>query len=217
VTERRRARRLDPARRVGGLFAAAAVLAGLAACGTSGHGTAEGTSEPAPASTPDTNIPPSLTNGPPLTTPASSPPTTTAAPTTATPAAASSTAPHSTCTNITVRVIPGSASLGQEIAALQFTNEGTKSCVLVGFPAVTLLRKGQVIGSASQPSSLGTSKLTLAAGDVAESILHDYTQTCNAPLSDSVRVRVPGSTTTAIRPTILRACILRVDKLGPPQ
>jgi hypothetical protein len=118
---------------------------------------------------------------------------------------------------VTVRVIPGSASLGQEIAALQFTNAATRSCVLVGFPVVTLLRKGQAIGGTSQPSSRGTSKWTLAPGDVAESILHDYTQTCNAPLSDSVRVRVPGSTTTVIRPAVLRGCILRVDRLGPPQ
>jgi hypothetical protein len=118
---------------------------------------------------------------------------------------------------VTVRVIRGSASVGQEIAALQFTNEGTTTCTLVGFPTVTLLRKGNLIGDPSQPSTPGaTSKRTLAPGEIAESVLHDYSS-CNAPLSDSLRVQVPGSTTIAIRPAELRGCILRVDRLGPPQ
>jgi hypothetical protein len=131
---------------------------------------------------------------------------------------ASSAAPRSTCTSVSVRVIRGSASLGQEIAALQFTNDGTRACVLVGFPIVTLLRKGQQLGNPSLPSSPGSvSKRTLAPGDTAESVLHDYTQTCNSALSDSLRVQVPGSSITAIRPAELRGCILRVDKLGPPQ
>ena len=82
---------------------------------------------------------------------------------------------------------------------------------------MTLLRKGNQVGNPSQPSALGaTSTRTLAPGDIAESVLHDYSS-CNAPLSDSMRVQVPGSSTIAIRPAVLRGCILRVDKLGPPQ
>jgi hypothetical protein len=115
-----------------------------------------------------------------------------------------------------VRVIRGSASLGQEIAALQFSNSGSTRCVLNGFPTVTLLLKGARLGQPSQPGSIGTSTRTLAPGDTAESLLHDYTN-CQAPLSDEIRVVVPGSTIAAIRPGQMRGCVLRVDKLGPPE
>lgn len=112
-------------------------------------------------------------------------------------------------------MIRGSASLGQEIAALQFVNTGSARCVLVGYPHATLLRKGKQIGQPSQPSSTRQSIRRLAPGDVAQSMLHDYSS-CNAPLSDNVRVTVPGTNRTAVRPAQLRGCILRVDRLGPP-
>lgn len=209
---------MTQARRGGTLLAGVALVGALASCTSSSkHAAQTVTSLPA-VSTPVVSAP------------ASSPVDSSSVPVPSTPApstsvssttpvrASSPAAPRSTCTTVTVRVIRGSASLGQEIAALQFTNEGTRSCVLVGFPTVTLLRKNQVLGTASQPSTpSSTSRLILGPGEVAESVLHDYTQTCNANLSDNVRVQVPGSTTTAIRPAELRGCILRVDKLGPPQ
>jgi hypothetical protein len=123
--------------------------------------------------------------------------------------------PQTTCTSIDVRVIRGSASLGQEIAALQFVNSGSEACVLVGYPTATLFSKGKQIGQPSKPSSTRRSSRKLQPGDVAESLLHDYSS-CNAPLSDSVKVTVPGTTQTAIRPAQLRGCILRVDRLGAP-
>jgi hypothetical protein len=114
-------------------------------------------------------------------------------------------------------VIPGGASLGQEFAALQFTNSGKRTCGLVGFPDVTLLRKGTQVGQSSQPAT-GTSRRTLAPGAVAESKLYDYTQSCQAPLSDEIKVVVPGSTIIYARPQFqMRACVLRVTKLGPPE
>ena len=115
------------------------------------------------------------------------------------------------------RVTPGGARFGEQIAGLQFTNEGTATCVLAGYPTVSLLLDGRVIGQPSQPASDTESLRRLRPGEVAESLLHDYTQTCQAPLSDSVRVQVPGSAQIVIRPDMeLRACVLRVDKLGPP-
>jgi eukaryotic-like serine/threonine-protein kinase len=112
-------------------------------------------------------------------------------------------------------VIRGSASPGAEFAALQFTNIGATSCTLYGYPAVTLLLKGSRIGTPSQPATTSTSRMTLRPGDTAESKLNDYTN-CQAPLSDSIRVVAPGSTIHAVRPGQLRACILRVSKLGVP-
>lgn len=117
-----------------------------------------------------------------------------------------------------MRVLPGGASFGEQIAGLQFVNEGHTTCVLVGYATVTLLLNGQVIGQPSEPASAATSKRTLRPGQAAESLLHDYTQTCQAPLSDSVRVRVPGTRQTIVRPGMqLRACVLRVDRLTAPE
>jgi hypothetical protein len=112
-------------------------------------------------------------------------------------------------------VIRGSASPGAEFAALQFTNIGADSCTLVGYPTVTLLLKGQLLGTPSQPASTARSRITLRPGDTAESKLNDYTS-CQAPLSDYVRVVVPGSTISAARPAQLRACTLRVSALAVP-
>jgi hypothetical protein len=198
--------------RVRALLGAAALVASLAACTSSSTHGADVISPATTASTPASPTPSLSSATAPSSSSASSPKSSTPAPSTHTSAA-----PRSTCTSLTVRVIRGSASLGQEIAALQFTNEGTTSCTLFGFPTVTLLRNGNAVGNPSQPSTVGTtSQRTLAPGDIAESVLHDYSS-CNAPLSDSLRVQVPGSSTSAIRPAVMRACILRVDKLGPPQ
>jgi hypothetical protein len=82
---------------------------------------------------------------------------------------------------------------------------------------VTLYLHGKSVGDPSQPSSIRRSARTLKPGGVAESLLHDYTQTCQAPLSDSVHVQVPGTSITYLRPHMqLRACVLRVDRLGAP-
>jgi hypothetical protein len=117
-----------------------------------------------------------------------------------------------------VRVIQGGAINGEQIAGLQFTNDGSAPCLLVGYPTITLLLHGQLIGRPSEPATSAASRRRLEPGAVAESLLHDYTQTCQAPLSDTIRVTVPGSTQTYLRPGLqLRACVLRVDKLGEPE
>jgi Protein of unknown function (DUF4232) len=110
---------------------------------------------------------------------------------------------------VSVRVLPGGAEHGQEIAGLYFTNTGSTRCTLNGYPTATLLRNGKQIGQPSRPSTTATSSRTLGPGDVAESLLHDYTQTCQAPLSDAIRVTIPGTSKSIIRPGIqLRACIV---------
>ena len=197
--------------------ALAVVAIGAAACTSSGTGTGK-TAASAAALTPSVPVVSSPSVAPPSSVAASTP-VSTPAPTSPKPPPSRTTtaAARSTCTSVSVRTIQAGASPGQEIESLQFTNSGTSTCVLNGFPVVTLLRNGAQIGQASQPSTQGSSSLSLAPGEVAESVLHDYTQTCQAPLSDELRVTVPGMNTTAIRPAQMRACILRVDRLGPPQ
>jgi hypothetical protein len=106
--------------------------------------------------------------------------------------------------------------MGQEIAALQFTNDGSKPCELFGYPTVTLLRQGRPLGKPSLPATSAVSRRTLAPGGTAESLLRDFVGNCQAPLSDTVRVVAPGSTQSFSRPFVLRACVLRVDRLGAP-
>lgn len=205
------------------LLAAGAAVA-LAGCSSSGGKqaaddpviSAPATTAPAPtsaAAVPSTAAAPSA--------PASTTASSTSAAPSHSPAAASSTSrptvvPRSTCTRIGIRILPGGATFGEEIAGLQFTNEGTTTCRLVGYPTVTLLRQGRPIGRPSQPATTAGSTRTLAPGEVAESLLHDNIRNCQAPLSDTVRVVAPGSTISASRPMQLRACVVRIDPLGAP-
>jgi Protein of unknown function (DUF4232) len=173
---------------------------------------------PTAAETTTSPVPPQ-TSAPPDTTPATSPDTSSSEPTsTAATTSSAPPPPGTTCKSLTVRVLPGGASFGEQIAGLDFVNDSHTTCMLVGYPTVTLLLNGQVIGRPSEPSSPAKSTRTLRPGQVAESLLHDYTQTCQAPLSDSVRVRVPGTRKTITRPGMqLRACVLRVDRLTAPE
>ena len=114
---------------------------------------------------------------------------------------------------MTVRVLRGSADRGREFAALQFTNTGSRRCQLAGYPTVTLLRCGGSSSAASRSRpSTGPSAYTLAPGDTAESKLNDYT-TCNAPLSDQIRVVAPGSTQS---PRPARSQLRGVHPAGRP-
>lgn len=200
-------------RRIGAL-----VIAGLtlSACTSSGNIA----SAPPPSSAAPVSTPAPSTAAPTITAPISSAAPSTASASTSTSASSTSpAAPHSTCTDLSIRVLPGGASPGQEIAAVQFTNAGSATCQLVGYPTVQLFRNGSQIGTRSQPSTPGVvSTRQLAPGEIAESLVHDYTQTCQAPLSDTVRIIVPGSSKTYLRPGMqLRACVLRVDRLGAPE
>lgn len=210
---------MSAARRAGALVTAALVLAPLSACTSSSRpGAAEvlDSATDVPFSGPDEPSTAAVPSAPSLPSTSSSPPAPATRTTTNTSAGnPPPTAARSTCTSLTIRVIRGSASAGRELAALQFTNDGSTPCLLIGYPTVTLLLNGRPIGTPSEPSSRASSSRTLAPGDTAESMLFDYTS-CQAPLSDQIRVGVPGSPKAAVRPGQLRACLLRVDKLGAP-
>jgi hypothetical protein len=207
--------------RPGLLVAGPVLVAGLlAACSSSSGGSTPPTVGSTSAPAPSTSAP--VTTAPPTVASTSTPAPTTSAPATTAPAstppasASSSAAPRSTCTDIGIRVIRGSAVSGREFAALQFTNNGASACDLYGYAAVTLQLNGKTIGSASLPSGTATSHRHLAPGETAESQLNDYTD-CQAPLSDTIHVQAPGSDTATSRPGQLRACRLRVSPLGAPE
>ena len=125
---------------------------------------------------------------------------------------------RSSCTKLTVRVLLGSGAPGYEFAALEFVNDGRSACTLTGVPAVTLLLDGKKIGTASQPSSDRARFRTyrLAPGAVAESKLKDFSS-CNAPLSQSIKVVAPGTDISSKRPGQLRACKLVVYPIAAPE
>ena len=85
-----------------------------------------------------------------------------------------------------------------------------------GYPTVTLLRGGATVGHPSVPAGGATSRFTLAPGATAESTLKDYSS-CQAPLSDEIRVVAPGSSITTTRAGQLRACALKVSALATPE
>ena len=213
--------------KVAALAVAAVLLA--AGCSSSGGSQADDpvVSRP-PVSTPSTQTTLEVVGPTPTISAPTSVPSTPAAPSDVTPSTTPPTPAHSThvtappivqrssCTKLTIRAIPGGASVGQEIAALQFTNDGSTPCELFGYPTVTLLRAGKPLGRPSQPASTALSHRTLAPGDTAESLLRDYVGNCQAPLSDAIRVVAPGSTQSLSRPFVLRVCVLRTDRLGAP-
>lgn len=207
---------MSGARSLRALVLTVTVLAALTACSSSDGSSSPPTSASVAPPVTSAAVPSTVPVSP--STPTSAPPT---SPTAKTSAAQSSpanatAAPRSTCTTVSVRVIPGGAEPGVEIAALQFTNDGTKKCRLVGFPTAQLVLKGNAIGRPSEPTSeTATSGMTLKPGDTAESLLRDFSG-CQAPLSDNVRVTVPGSDQTVTRRGRLRACTLRVGPLRQP-
>ncbi|GAB2470376.1 hypothetical protein GCM10027265_19330 [Jatrophihabitans fulvus] len=122
-----------------------------------------------------------------------------------------------TCTNLIVRVIPGGAVRGAEIAGVQYENSSSRSCTITGVPTAQLRRGGRDVGPVSEPTNAPVRPYTLEPGAVGESLLQDFS-TCNAPLSDQIRVTVPTRTgnalKTVVRPIQLRACTLRLAPVG---
>lgn len=207
------------------VLAATGLLAGCQSGGSAGS--TDTATPPVTASTPPAApTTPASSAATPTTTPASTtspPPSSTAASTT--PTTAPSTAPTSaaatlttTCDKLSVRVLPGGAVRGAEIAAVQYVNDGSRPCRITGVPTAQLLRGGKAVGQQSQPNGSRARAYTIAPGDVGESLLRDFSS-CNAPLSDAVRVTVPrpdGSRRTTTEPIELRACVLRLAPVGPP-
>ena len=189
-------------------LAAVLVVAGVSACSTGSTG---GTGSSGPPGTPtDTTSSPSTP-----------PSTTSSAPSATAPSsAATSSGPalvYCTPAQLTVRVLQGGAAQGVEIAAATFTNSSSAPCSLSGYPTVTLLYGGQVRVTASPAAGSAPKPVTLAPGKQAQALIED-TSSCNAPLSDTIRVvapNQPAGATAYERPFQLRLCTVNVDPVTP--
>ncbi len=186
---------------------AALLVAGCTTGSTTGSGGQPTESASVPAvqtSAPETTTPPSHT-------------VTTSAAVSTSPAArsSSSAAPANTCTNLTVRVLPGGATPGQEIAVITFVNAAQAGCTISGFPSVVLLRNGKTLTTATPTAGTVAQAVQLKPGAQAESQITDHS-TCNAQLSDTIEVTAPNGAASGklTRPFELRGCRVTVDPVS---
>lgn len=118
--------------------------------------------------------------------------------------------PACTAKQLMVRVLRGGAIAGQELAGITFTNSSSATCSLFGYPGVSLLVAGKPLGKPADRSSKRAALVTLKAGETAETQVTVFS-TCNAPLSDTIRVYPPNLKTFVDRPMELRGCRTVVD------
>lgn len=200
-------RRVLTARTAAGALALVGVLA-LAGCTSSSAGPV---SAPTGAGTPTlpSSIPTDLSP-----TPRSSDATSTSAAPSSKPPSKSKPAGPADCANKQLKIdaLRGSAAAGIEYALITFTNTGTKSCAVMGFPGVSLRLAGALVGKPAERSIKKPASVTLKPGAQAEAAITDLSS-CQAPVSDKVRVYAPDQTAFVDLPLGLRACRIIVDPL----
>lgn len=81
---------------------------------------------------------------------------------------------------------------------------------MTGFPGVSLRKGGSQVGQPANRSSLSPTTVALGPGTVATSTVH-IASSCNAPLSDTLRVYPPDQTAYVDVPAVVRACPATVD------
>jgi hypothetical protein len=197
---------------------ALSVLTALAACTSTTSGGSSPTSEPLTTA----GAPSTAPSDPPTMAPTTAVlPPSTAAPSTSTPAPATTTATApagpAACTpaQLTIRVLQGGAAQGQEIAAIDVTNSSSVTCSVTGYPDVSLLQGGAALGKPAQHSTVTAKPMNLAPGDQAQAILHDFSS-CEAGLSDTARITLPGNSEHVDKKLQLRGCTLEIDPFAPP-
>jgi hypothetical protein len=116
--------------------------------------------------------------------------------------------------SLKVMVLRASGAAGHQYAFLQFTNIGSKSCSLTGFPGVQLLKAGRPLGQPAARSALAATRVQIAPGAALTARLVDDS-TCNADNADSVQIIPPNRTDKIVLPSALRGCPLHIDPVMP--
>jgi hypothetical protein len=134
--------------------------------------------------------------------------------TSSTPGGTSTTAASDRCTSGQLSVSVGFAqgAAGNIYVPVVLTNHGTTTCVIRGFPGVSLLdAAGNPIGSpATRDASQAVTSVTLAPGARASTIVHTLDQGiapggCRAA-STSLRIYPPGQTASLTVPAHITVC-----------
>jgi hypothetical protein len=110
--------------------------------------------------------------------------------------------------------VPGGALPGQEIAGVIFTNTSGGTCTLRGYPFAQLRHNGAKLGKPAKHNP-GTVRTIRLKPDGRAQVQLSAISTCQAPISDHVRIRVPGSPTSTDVPIELRGCALSVNPIEP--
>lgn len=121
-----------------------------------------------------------------------------------------------TCTSaqLSVRVLRGGAVAGAEIALITFTNTSASTCSMFGFPGVSLRLHNALLGAPAQRTAKKPQTVPLARGAAAEAMITDVSS-CQAPVSDTVRVYAPDQTAFVDKPLEMRGCRLFIDPVRP--
>jgi hypothetical protein len=195
------------------LTALTVLTVSLAGCTSTTSGNNVSTPGASSASSSSTDLTP--TGSPSTATlPATDTPTASASPThSRSPAtAAQPPLPKGTCigSQLTVRVLRGGALPGREIALVTFTNSSTAPCTMFGFPGVSLRLQNALLAMPAQRTSDSPATVRLAPGEQGQAQITDNSS-CQAPLSDTVRVYPPNLVTFVdVTPFQLRGCSLTV-------
>ena len=197
------------------------VAVALAGCGSSKPDTS-GSSSPSPATSQSSDpATPSATTGAPRASP--TPPRTSRTPTaTPTPSASVKAPPRTVdahlprcaAAQLTLTALRGSGAQQRQYATVYVRNTGSPACWLVGYASVSLRMGGAPLGSPAVPAAAGRPVLELAPSASAQALVHGPS-TCNAPVSDTVRVWAPGQTAFTDAAVPMRGCALTVDAFQP--
>lgn len=182
-------------RRLLALSALGPAAVAVAACGTSSSGSSPGTT----GSTVTVTVPPSSGSS--------------------TPASASTSAGLAECTTATLRVKIGSSNgaAGTIYYDIVFTNAGSGTCFLQGYPGVSLVSAGSTVGSqigadAKRDVVTPTRQIMLAAGQTAHAVLgvaeagNFPASKCNPVTAHWLKVFPPDQTVAAYAPFTTQTC-----------
>lgn len=106
--------------------------------------------------------------------------------------------------------VRGGALPGREIAGIVFTNSSTTRCAMRGYPFARLRYRGQPLGEPATHNAGTVRTVVLKPGASAQAQL-TAVSTCQAPISDHVRVRPPGISVWRNVALELRGCTLSID------
>jgi hypothetical protein len=111
-------------------------------------------------------------------------------------------------------VLQGGAIAGQEIALITFTNMSATKCAMFGYPGVSLRLHNVLLGKPAERSIKKPTTVPLAPGAAAQATITDFSS-CQAPISDTVRVYAPDQKPFVDKPLEMRGCRLFVDPVTP--
>lgn len=112
---------------------------------------------------------------------------------------------------------PGGAAAGSTYMPIEFTNTGSASCTLYGYPGVSARSTQQLGSPAGRNPQVSSRTVTLSPGATAHDVLQitdvgNYPpSTCAPATATSLRIYPPGSFTSQDVAFRLRAC----SKAGP--